>query len=217
MLLTIHVILGFIGLTAGIFVLFLKKGNQLHKKIGSVFLYAMLLSALAALLLSYFRSNVFLFAIGIFTLYLIGTGSRYIQLKATGSLSAKPKMVDWVLSGLMLVSGIGLVVLGISSVVRGNMMGLVLVVFGSIGLSGVWQDLRYYRGLQKEKMYWLSVHISRMVGGFIAATTAFLVNNTQHLPAIPSFIYWLLPTAILVPLIIKWQQRYIPKKKNQLR
>ena len=155
MLLTIHVILGFIGLTAGIFVLFLKKGNQLHKKIGSVFLYAMLLSALTALLLSYFRSNVFLFAIGIFTLYLIGTGSRYIQLKAIGSLSAKPKIVDWVLSGLMLISGIALVVLGISSLVRGNMMGIALAVFGTIGLSGVWQDLRYYRGLQKEKMYWL--------------------------------------------------------------
>ena len=94
MLITIQVILGFIGLIAGIFVLFLKKGNQLHKKTGSVFLYAMLLSVFTALLLSNFRSNVFLFTIGIFTLYLIGTGSRYIQLKATGSLSDKPKMVD---------------------------------------------------------------------------------------------------------------------------
>ena len=151
MLITIHVILGFIGLIAGIFVLFLKKGNQLHKKTGSVFLYAMLLSVFTALLLSYFRSNVFLFTIGIFTLYLISTGSRYIQLKATGSLSDKPKMVDWALSGLMLVSGIALVVLGISSIVRGNMIGLVLVVLGSISMSGVWQGLRYYRGLQKEK------------------------------------------------------------------
>ena len=149
MLITIQVILGFIGLIAGIFVLFLKKGNQLHKKTGSVFLYAMLLSVFTALLLSYFRSNVFLFTIGIFTLYLIGTGSRYIQLKATGSLSDKPKMVDWALSGLILVSGITLVVLGISSIVRGNMIGL--VVLGSIGMTGVWQDLRYYRGLQKEK------------------------------------------------------------------
>jgi len=60
-------------------------------------------------------------------------------------------MVDWALSGLMLVSGITLVVLGISSIVRGNMIGLVLVVLGSIGMTGVWQDLRYYRGLQKEK------------------------------------------------------------------
>ena len=91
-------------------------------------------------------------------------------------------------------------------------MGIVLAVFGSIGLSGVWQDIRYYRGLQKEKMYWLSVHIGRMVGGFIAATTAFLVNTTQYLPAIPSFIYWLLPTVILVPLIGKWNRKYVRTK-----
>jgi len=212
LLLLSHIIAGFIGLLSGLAVLVLKKGDKCHKLMGQVFLYAMLFTALVGLILAYTTSSIFFFVVGIFTIYLVGTGSRYIYLKLQGADKASAKPLDWVLTILMLLSGLFMVYIGVKNFVAGNTGGIILAVFGCIGLSGVWQDLRYYRGIERSKIFWLRTHIARMVGGFIAATTAFLVNNIQHLPAIPGYIYWLLPTVILTPLIIKWQKQYLSKK-----
>ena len=209
MLLVTHIVSGLIGLLSGLVILILKKGDSRHKTLGKVFLYAMMLSAIVGLVLSHLRSSIFFFVIGVFTIYLVGTGSRYIYLKLKGNDTASPKLLDWLLTILMLLSGLFMVFIGIKNIIGGNNGGIILTIFGGIGLSGVWQDLRYYRGLEKSKMFWLKVHISRMVGGFIAASTAFLVNNMSYLPdVIPGTLYWLFPTIILVPFTIRWQRKW---------
>jgi uncharacterized membrane protein len=213
LLLIVHVLLGSIGLLVGSIIIFLKKGDAVHRKLGKVFSYAMLLSGVSALVLATIHPNQFLFAIGIFTIYLIGTGHRLIYLRLLGDTTAKPSWVDWTLSLLMLTFGALLVCYGSYNLVSsGNLFSIALVFFGLIGLSGVWQDYKYYKGIEKSKMYWLKTHIARMTGGYIAASTAFLVNNVELLPSIPSLFYWLLPTVLLVPLIIKWQRKYVVKR-----
>jgi uncharacterized membrane protein YbaN (DUF454 family) len=48
-----------------------------------------------------------------------------------------------------------------------------------------------------------------MTGAFIASATAFLVVNAKYFPdIIPGFVYWLLPTIIFTPLIVKWSKKY---------
>jgi uncharacterized membrane protein YjdF len=49
-----------------------------------------------------------------------------------------------------------------------------------------------------------------MTGAYIASLTAFAVVNT---PNRLSFLPWLLPAIIIVPLIIKWTKKY--KMKQQ--
>lgn len=45
--------------------------------------------------------------------------------------------------------------------------------------------------------------------GYIAALTAFIVVNKSGLPGnLPEYIYWLIPTFILTPLIIYWSKPY---------
>jgi hypothetical protein len=59
------------------------------------------------------------------------------------------------------------------------------------------------------KNYWLLAHLQRMTGGYIAATTAFLVVNAQYSPVVlPSVVVWLLPTVILTPLTIAFSKKY---------
>ncbi len=54
-------------------------------------------------------------------------------------------------------------------------MGYTMLVFGSIGLFGVYSDLKNYRGEIKHPNYRLLIHIGRMVGGYTATVTAVLV------------------------------------------
>ena len=79
--LTIHIFSGGLSLLLGTWNLLQKKGNISHKKVGLIFVWGMLITGFTAFVLAILKSNVFLFIIGIFTVYLVGTGQRYIHLK----------------------------------------------------------------------------------------------------------------------------------------
>lgn len=203
-LLVIHIIAGSIGLITGTINISRKKGDKLHKNVGLFFLYGMIINGIAGLLMTLIHSNPFLFIVGIFSIYMAATGQRYLSLK--GLLKGeKAKNIDWTLSSIMLLFGIGFVIYGILILFSSNNFGVVLLVFGLISISMVYQDFKNYKGQISIKNFWLLVHIQRMIGSYIAAATAFLVVNNTILPGI---VAWLLPTVILTPLIFKWSNKY---------
>jgi hypothetical protein len=116
------------------------------------------------------------------------------------------------------LAGVLFLALGINAMVQGNTFGIVYIVFGFISLLFVRTDLSNYRGKASTRNYWLLAHLQRMTGGYIAALTAFLVVNSSSLPSfIPGVVYWLLPTAILTPLIIRWSRKYAVGERENVR
>ena len=203
-LLLIHIVSGSIGLITGTINLIRKKGDKSHKSIGLFFLYGMLINGISGILMTLIHSNPFLFIVGIFSIYMAATGQRYLALK--GILKGdKAKSIDWFLSILMFVFGMGFLVYGSLLLFSKNNFGVVLLVFGFISISMVYQDFKNYQGKNSNKNFWLLVHIQRMLGSYIAATTAFIVVNNTILPGI---VAWLLPTVIITPLIFKWSRKY---------
>lgn len=59
------------------------KGGKRHRKIGRLFVTGMKLTGGSSLLMAQIKPNPFLFIIGVFTIYLVGTADRYIKLKQT--------------------------------------------------------------------------------------------------------------------------------------
>ncbi len=206
--LTLHIIGGSVGLFTGTINLVRNKGGKKHKLIGKVFVYSMLTAGISSLLLSIFHPNYFLFMVGAFTIYLVGTGNRYIYLKMLGS-DQRPTVLDWAITVGMLLAALLFIGLGVKHLLAHNNFGIVFIVFGVLGLRLVNTDFGNYRGKLKAKNYWLLVHLQRMTGAYIAAITAFLVVNAKYSPvALPSAMVWLLPTIILIPLIIVWTKKY---------
>lgn len=210
--LTIHIAGGAVGLLSGIVNMIAQKGDSRHKIVGKVFSVSMLTAGLSSLVLSAIHPNLFLFMVGVFTVYMVATGNRYLHLKMLNH-HQKPQRIDWFLTIAMLLSGVLFVSLGTLNLVKSNTFGLVFITFGIIGLLFVRNDFANYRGKSQISNYWLLQHIQRMTGAFIASTTAFLVVNARYFPEyIPSFIFWILPTLIFTPLIIKWSKKYEVKK-----
>ncbi|MFT5963987.1 MAG: putative membrane protein [Flavobacterium sp.] len=200
-LLIIHIFLGGTGLLLGIFAMFSKKGDKRHKLIGNIYYCSMLGTGLIAMILSYLHPSQFLFIIAVFTLYMILTGKRYLKKKKISDV----KKIDWLLTLTMFIFGTAFIGLGANGIVKNNYFGIVLVVFGGLSLLFVYQDYRNFKGQSSIKNFWLTTHLQRMVGSFIAAFTAFIVVNNTFLPEI---VAWLLPTFALVPLIIIWRRKY---------
>ena len=213
--LILHIIGGSVGLITGTINLVQRKGDKKHKLVGKIFASSMLIAGFSSLVLSIMHPNYFLFMIGVFTLYLVGTGYRYVYVRMLGG-SRQPSMLDWASTIVMLLAGVLFIGLGVRDTLAQNTFGIVFIVFGALGLRFVQTDFKNYKGLSRESNYWLLAHLQRMTGGYIAAVTAFLVVNAKYSPvALPSFVYWLLPTIMLTPLIIKWSRNNKAKVRTQ--
>lgn len=200
-LLAIHIVCGGASLLLGAYILAVKKGSRRHRLFGSVYFYAMLLAAIMALLMSCIHPNYFLFIIGVLTAYLLLSGRRYIHKKA----GQGPSIYDWSLTVIILLFGLALILLGVYNIIGSNLFGIVFVVFGSGAIFFAYQDWQHFRGKAKIKNYYLTTHLQRMTGSYIAALTAFLVVNNKILPGI---LAWLLPSLVLVPVIIRLTIKY---------
>jgi ABC-type enterochelin transport system permease subunit len=83
---------------------------------------------------------------------------------------------------------------------------IILLVFGATGAAQCWKDVRIYF-LKKEmsSSALMRDHIGKMSGSYIAAITAFLVNNVDFLPPL---VVWLSPTILGTMVIIRFSKPY---------
>jgi len=194
-MLVIHISAGFLALSTGLVALLTRKGGGRHRISGRFFFYLMLTVAFSALVLSVLRFNLFLLLIAGFAFYQNVQGYRSVKNK-----TLKPQGIDWLATIIGLVSGIVML----------WTLNTVLMVFGGISLFLVFSDLRAYnaalRGKELPKLAWLARHIGMMMGAYIATVTAFVVVNIQNVE--PSWLPWLAPTAVGVPLMQYWSWKF---------
>ncbi len=148
--LIIHIISGFSGLALGTINIIRKKVGKQHRQIGRLFVFFMVSTGISSLILALIHPNVFLFIIGVLTVYLVGTGDRYMRLRLLGK-GQKPAFIDWFLTLGMLLSGCYFIGKGSYLIYYSEQVGIIMLVFGLIGLINVRMDIRNYLGNQKKQ------------------------------------------------------------------
>ena len=197
----IHILSGMTALFCGLLAIAAQKGGLIHRRAGLVFFYAMLAVSISALVMALPKGNLGLVYIGLFAFYQNMAGYR-----ATRNKAMVPKGWDWALAALGGINGVFMVL----------SFKIVLVVFGSISLMLALGDLRMWwqvtQGKALDKRAWLRQHIGMMMGTYIATTTAFVVVNVQNVQ--PSWLPWLLPTALGVPYLAWMSRKHAPRAKK---
>lgn len=204
-LIYVHATLGTIAFIAGFIAIITKKGENTHKKSGIVFYYSMLLSAFSALIIAVLpnHENAFLFTVGLFSSYFIISGYRALQFK-----KPNPNLLpDKIIAGVMLITGISMIVYPIFSFGKLN---TVLTVFGSLGIIFSIRDFLLFKDTKKLRKHWLKLHIGKMLGGYIAAVTAFIVVN-QFIPGIAG---WFVPSIFGTVYMNYWFWKLRKQKKQ---
>ncbi len=195
----VHVICGFAALVTGIVAFLLRKNTPKHKKAGIVYFYLMTVIFVTAIFLSIVKSMLFFFFIAVFTYYSCLVAYRALKLKNLHK-GQKPAWIDWAIQVIAGLTFLGLILLGIYVLIFKGSGGIIAIVFGCIGMIGIFQNVKLYLNGPKETLYWLKLHVGNMMGSYIGAITAFLVNQTDKIPINPIFL-WLGPTVILVPIL----------------
>jgi uncharacterized membrane protein len=202
--LIVHVIAGALSLLTGLLVYLLKKGTSLHIRIGKIYYLAMSVVFITSIYVSLMKNNAFLFLIGIFSYYLVYTGILYNRNRSVG----KTGPMDFIRILFFAIIFVSMILFGLYCLISGaSGLGIILLVFGGIGGMLAKTDIYVYL-LKKEvdkPNFWIRSHLGRMTGSYIAAVTAFAVNNIHFLPPI---VIWLLPTAIGFFLIYFYDRKY---------
>lgn len=195
-LLPIHILAGTIALFAAAFAICSEKGKKIHITAGRTYFWGMAGIFLTALPMSIVTSNVFLFLIALFSFYLAFAGKRFAQNRK-GIVS----IVDWIAVGLMIAAGLGMWVLAVFYSIENNSQYITLTVFGFLAISLGYTDYITYKRQEATGKKRIARHLSNMMGGTIAVVTAVLVVNVDIEPV---WIWWVLPTALIVPFIVWW-------------
>lgn len=197
----IHVLAGIGALISGALAILLKRNTPKHKPVGRVYFWCMTVIFATGIFLSACKGLLFLFFIAIFTYYATLIAYRALRLKNLHK-GQKPARLDWLIEAIAGLTFIGLVVFAIYRYLMYHTSDAVIpFVFGVMGLLGVYRNVKRFMEGPKETLYWLKIHVGNMCGSYIGAITAFVVNQSEHIPLNP-IILWLGPTLILVPVIV---------------
>ncbi len=202
-LIYVHAFLGGVGLLTGTLDIIVRKGGNIHVKAGKVFSVAMIGSALISLFVARMpgHENLFLFLIGIFTIYMVLAGNRALTFKP--NIKQQANITDKAISGAMLAGSLVMIAIGIYGIIEKAPNNVLYVFFGGVGLFMTINDFKMFRTFKEHKSAWLTIHIGRMVGALIASITAFMVAGLNF----HNLLAWLSPTILGVPYIIYWSRK----------
>lgn len=184
----IHAFFGGIGLLSGTLSLVTKKGSRVHRKSGKFFTVGMLVSSGLSLPVACMPGhyNPFLLLIGLFTIYMVLVGNRTLRFK---SRKAEVSKTDWAITISMAVIAVLMIVSGVLEIFGNQFL---FIFFGILGIALCFQDYQFLKNPSRTKTAWLTQHIGKITGAYIASVTAFLVAGMR----IPGFWVWILPSII---------------------
>ncbi len=190
-----HIVCGGTVLTIGLIQMFNRKGGKNHIILGKIYVGAMWWICLSALsIITFYRFSAFLMVIAVLTFHTSFVGVRVVKRKKIGS----EKWYDWAVAILTSLFGIGLLIYGGSLYFNSSQTILAILcgVFGILTLKNGIGDLRFFiKPDVDDKNWWIYQHIGAMGGSYIAAITAFAVQNPNlFLPdSSNQWLLWVLP------------------------
>jgi len=205
-LLYLHILAGLISLGIAYVLLFIKKGNKRHKKLGLIYVYGMSTIFVTAIPLSLLGEfNPFLFVVAIFSFYLAFSGYRQGRDR-----NGAREQIDKVLGVFITATSILFYSMAVSLYLIEDSMWITSVVFGSIALGMGINDFRRMKIVERPDFYdRTNLHLNLMLGGTIATTTAFIVTID---PFSILWLNWVAPTIVGTPIIIYFSKRELAKK-----
>lgn len=198
-----HIVCGGTVLLLGLFQMFNRKGAKNHIILGKIYVAAMWWICLSAFaIITFYRFSTFLMVIAVLTFHSSFVGVRVINRKKLGT----EKWYDWAVAIAASAFGAGLVCYGVYIYFNTDHTVLAFLCggFGLLTLKNGSDDLRFFiKPNVTEKHWWLYQHIGAMGGSYIAALTAFAVQNPNIFMPNSSnqWLLWVIPGVIGTPAI----------------
>jgi uncharacterized membrane protein len=200
----VHIGAGGLALVAGYMALFTRKGASKHRRIGTVFVYAMVVMALTGAAMAALHGVRTDALMGLLAVYLVVTGLT--TLRRPGGVA---RGADAAAMALGLAVGGALLALGLTGGDPASEMPAPMsFVFGTIATAAGLADIRVVRSGTVPAARRLPRHLWRMCFGLFIAATSFFLGQADLFPAalqIPALLG--LPILVVLGAMAYWLWR----------
>ena len=199
-----------------------KKGSPIHKAAGKIYLLAMTGIIISALPLSLSMLLNKSPAGGSFFLYLlvITSTSVWCSWRAIRDKRDWAKYTGAVYKIFMLLNILSAISIVLVALLLPNDIQIILMAFSSIGVINAVHMFRFSRTSPQDPRWWMSEHLSAMIGNGVATHIAFLsIGLPKLLPMLSGPVLqnmaWLGPLTLSIFAGIYLKRKYVPKRLNQ--
>jgi len=179
----IHIVCGSLGLLSGFVALYTAKGGGVHRKSGRLFVYVMLVMALAGLTLAVVLGTAPELNVpaAVLTSYLVVTALTTVRPPAAGA-----RLLHLAAMVVGLIVGLTALTLGFEAVANGGkrngLPAFPFFMFGVVGLLGAIGDLRVWRQGARRGTARLARHLWRMSFALFIAALSFFIGQAKVFP-----------------------------------
>jgi uncharacterized membrane protein len=200
-MLPLHITAGTIAIVTGFVAVFALKGAGLHRRFGTIFVYAMVILSLTGAIIAAQRGGRISAAQGVLTLYLVTTALLTVRHRV--------QHVRWIDAGAMLVAlAVGLYEanLGLEAVngptgTSDGVPAAMVLLFSAVALVAALGDIRMMLGRRLQGAPRIARHLWRMCFALFIASGSFFLGQAKVIPK-PIRIYPLLAIPALLPLVL---------------
>lgn len=215
MFLLLHIAAGFGSFLLAPIALATAKGGKQHKRWGMVYLWCMGIVAGTALPMAIFAPVLFLALVAVFSFYAAFAGYRVLRLKELAR-GGKAQPIDWIAAVVTFCSSALLAWLGWFHAEKIQVIPVVGVVFGVIGMRLAYGQMKTFIRKPTEKMFWWYSHLGLFIGSYIAAWSAFSAVTLTRVLGNQWYV-WLWPSIVGIPAIVLttayYKRKFAPKVK----
>jgi len=212
MVLTVHIVAASLGILSGYVALYAAKGASLHRRSGTLFVYAMAAMAMLGVAIAG------IWSVAPTTNIPVGLLTAYLVITALTTVVPRDQRARRLDIGLMIVAlGVGLVLLtfGVQALANGGkrhgVPALMFFLFAAIALSASAGDLRALRSDALAGASRIARHLWRMSVALLIAALSFSVQLPKYLPAsmrIPALLALPLVAVLVTMLYWLWRVRF---------
>lgn len=207
-LLPIHIAAGAVGIVSGAVALYSLKGGKVHRKSGLIFVYAMVLMTLTALVITMFGGGRFSAMQALLTFYLVTTALLTVR--------QREQRFEWMNVGAMIlalsVAGYD-VILGLEAAANPKRLldgipAAMIFIFGGFALLGALGDLRMMLVSRFQRNDRIARHLWRMGLALWIAVASFFLGQAKHFPEpLRNMALLAIPVLLVLVLTIYWLVR----------
>jgi hypothetical protein len=213
--LAIHIAGGAMSFLLAPVALVTAKGGKQHKRWGKVYLWSMGTVAATAVPLAFFFPVRFLARVSVFSFYFAFSGYRVLRLKELAR-GGSAEAIDWIAAAVTFSTSVLLAWLSWFRPALIEVIPIVGVIFGIIGIRVALMQMVSFVRKPKEKMFWWYTHLGNFIGSYIAAWSAFSVVTLSRILGNQWYV-WLWPVMIGVPAIVVttayYKRKFAPREK----
>jgi uncharacterized membrane protein len=193
-----------------------KKGSNIHRKVGKVYIFLMWIVIFSGIVLTFNKFNEGVMDAAIFLGFLVLLAARPVWygtaiLKSKKKLSSRLKNYHILLRLALCVYGIFMLIFSIMTFGQG--LASVMLIFAVLGMIAGIDAYRDYKSTSTTSN-WLREHFEGMIISGVAAYTAFLIIGgnafiSQYMTGYWLLIPWLSPTIIGMVLIYYYRRQTV--------